>query len=498
ISPQISASNDLARVSIRVSRDGGKTFSGRAHVLHPEVQFGEQTFKLDVTNDFDQIVNGQLIEKPWYYENLTKLVVKVGCYKFGSGNNPTCKLDYIPATVKFTDFSFSSLLNTSSVTIVQGSSASALATLTLTGGLPSEIMPEISDCPASATCSFSPASGKPSFTSTFTIKTSPLTPLGNYYTYLARSNPAYPNSDPKSGAVRLAVTVIPSPNARITDACSLTDTLFRVSGQTGGLASQFDYQDYPYKVCYPEAGPISRLCTSQQDPSAVFELFQINKTNNKVYTPDSMVYQFAQSDFIQVCSSNVGCYYDTSCSPDYTCLFSLTNKLEGSVGECGTYPLKACCSLRDFYPNDPCSKAALNDWCGTGECVTDSDGDGAFTDATGAYGCDGFPADSCSISALNDNCPQECTINNARWAAAGSPGSQLNSTVEGTSVRLIVETSLGCIGAAPNFTVYEIDIVGRDNVSINPPLGFFTKDGGPDEIWFSTTWTAEYQADISG
>ena len=89
---------------MRVSRDGGKTFSGKVHILFPDTQFGEQTFQVDVTNDFDQTINGQVVEKPWYTENLTKLVVELGCYKFGTGNNPTCLLNYISAMAIFTDF----------------------------------------------------------------------------------------------------------------------------------------------------------------------------------------------------------------------------------------------------------------------------------------------------------------------------------------------------------------------------------------------------------
>ena len=520
IIPQISASNNQARVSMRVSRDGGKTFSPKVHILFPEIQFGERTFNVDVSNDFDQIINNQLIEKPWYTENLTKLVVELGCYKFGTGNNPTCRLDYVSASVKFTDFSFSASLNTSSITVEQGKSASALATITLTGGLPTNTMLEFSSCPASASCSFSPALGKANFTSSFTVAASPLTPLGTYTTKLIRTNPAYLYSDPRSGAISLNIVIVPSSNARITDTCSPTDTLFRVSGQTGGNASQFDDQNYAFKLCFPEVGPISRSCTLPQNPNQEYELFLINKTDNKIYVPGSMSYQYSNQDFTQVCSSNVACYYDTSCQQGYTCLFSLSSTNNGLVGECNTYPTKACCATRDFYPADPCSTFALNDQCGTSVCNQDLDLDNAFAFQPGnamdnslspqsgsAYGCDLFPNDGCSINAMADNCrpgcgpdansngiadiceppapPQQpCQILSAAWSSS--------QATEGQQVNLVVTTTAGCNGQNALFLVQEVDALSNDNVNTNP-LSVQVLNGQA-----TGTWTAEYQNDGVG
>jgi len=71
------------------------------------------------------------------------------------------------------------LSNSGSITVTQGASGGNTITATLISGTPSSVTLSCSGLPSGASCSFSPASGSPTFTSTLTITTSSSTPTGS-------------------------------------------------------------------------------------------------------------------------------------------------------------------------------------------------------------------------------------------------------------------------------------------------------------------------------
>jgi len=83
------ASNYRGWINVRVSGDGGSTF-GPSHKVGGNT--AEKAYLIDVTNDI-----------AWTPSKLsnTNLRVNVTCYKNTTGTNPTCRLDWIPVNVTY-------------------------------------------------------------------------------------------------------------------------------------------------------------------------------------------------------------------------------------------------------------------------------------------------------------------------------------------------------------------------------------------------------------
>lgn len=162
------ASKSNGFINVRVSGDGGNTF-GPSHIVGGNTV--EKTFLINVANDFAWT--------PGMLSNAS-LRVNATCFKSGGAGNPTCKLDWIPVQVMFTPFDFTVNSNPNSTTILQGGSANTNVTVTLVGGNSQNVTLSQTGCPSLSTCTFSPSSGNPTYTSLFTIATDPTTPVGTY------------------------------------------------------------------------------------------------------------------------------------------------------------------------------------------------------------------------------------------------------------------------------------------------------------------------------
>jgi PKD repeat protein len=165
------ASKTNGYVGVRVSPDGGATWS-------PQYSSGgvtkENTVFFDFTNDIS-----------WTAEKLnnTNFRVNATCFKVGSGANPTCNLDWIPVNVSYTpdgQFDFSVSTSPGSASVSQGKNATSTTTVTLLNGTSEQINLSSAGCPPSSTCTFNPASGNPTYNSTFTVATGVSTPTGTY------------------------------------------------------------------------------------------------------------------------------------------------------------------------------------------------------------------------------------------------------------------------------------------------------------------------------
>ncbi|HIJ97714.1 TPA: hypothetical protein H1012_01730 [archaeon] len=164
------STNSRGRFNVRVSSDGGLTWG-------PDHTFGgntaQQTFNIDVTSDRSwtpAILNS----------NNSSFKVNATCFKVGGGSNPTCRLDWIPVTVNYTQFDFSVSVSPSSGSVVAGNSITTTTTVTLLGGVSQPVSLSSTGCPAFATCTFNPTSGNPTYSSNFTVSTSASTPAGTY------------------------------------------------------------------------------------------------------------------------------------------------------------------------------------------------------------------------------------------------------------------------------------------------------------------------------
>jgi len=163
------ASNIRGYINVRVSGDGGATF-GPSHVIGGNT--AEQTFLINVNSD-----------TTWTPAKLSNanLRVQATCFKQGSGNNPTCRLDWIPVQVDSTPFDFAVSVNPSNKTVIQGGNTNTTTTVSLLGGVSQQVVLTSIGCPPDATCLSIPASGIPPYTSTFTVITNSTTPLGTYF-----------------------------------------------------------------------------------------------------------------------------------------------------------------------------------------------------------------------------------------------------------------------------------------------------------------------------
>lgn len=77
-------------------------------------------------------------------------------------------------------FNFSVSVNPTSGSVVQGSGISAQVSVTRLHNPARTVTLSSSGCPSSATCSFSPSSGNPTYMSTFSVATATSTPAGTY------------------------------------------------------------------------------------------------------------------------------------------------------------------------------------------------------------------------------------------------------------------------------------------------------------------------------
>ena len=163
------ASNVRGFIGVRVSGDGGLTY-GPSHVVGGNT--AEQTFNIDITSDLS-----------WTPQTLnnSNFRVNVTCFKSpASSSNPTCRLDWIPVNVSYTQFDFSLSASPNSASVAQSTSAQTAVSVTLLGGVSQNVALSTPNCPTGAICSFSPPNGNPTFTSNFTVSTSSSTPAGTY------------------------------------------------------------------------------------------------------------------------------------------------------------------------------------------------------------------------------------------------------------------------------------------------------------------------------
>ena len=80
----------------------------------------------------------------------------------------------------FVEFNFSLSLSPSEDNVVQSNSTSTNVSVILESGTPENVDLTFAGCPSSANCTIIPASGTPTYSSTFMVNTSPCTPLGTY------------------------------------------------------------------------------------------------------------------------------------------------------------------------------------------------------------------------------------------------------------------------------------------------------------------------------
>ena len=165
------ASNVRGFINVRVSGDGGLTY-GSSHIVGGNT--AEQTFNIDVTSDLS-----------WTPQKLNNSNFRVNatCFKSPtSSSNPTCRLDWIPVNVTYTEvpFDFSLSANPSSDVVVQARRKGTIVTVTLLNGTSENVTLSSSGCPPSSTCSFTPSSGLPTYNANFNVTTTSSTPVGSY------------------------------------------------------------------------------------------------------------------------------------------------------------------------------------------------------------------------------------------------------------------------------------------------------------------------------
>src|SRR3989344_1309157 len=182
-------------LDVKASNNNGLNY-GPAHRVGGNT--AEQTFWIDVTNDF-----------VWTPNDINNyLRVQGNCVKQGGGN-PTCQLDWLPVEVVYTvpQFDFSVSANPSSGSAEAGTNAQTTVTVTLVSGVTQSVSLSQTGCPPSSTCTFTPGSGNPTFTSTFDVATSSSTPAGTYPVNLIGTS----GSTVRSTTYTLEVTASNSP-----------------------------------------------------------------------------------------------------------------------------------------------------------------------------------------------------------------------------------------------------------------------------------------------
>jgi len=172
------ASRTSGYVAVRVSTDGGATY-GPVHTFGGNT--AEQIFQINVTTDF-----------AWTLEKLnrTNLRVNATCFKNGSGQNPTCRLDWIPVNVTYdAPFNFAMTMNPGGKNITPGATALSNVTVSLSAGLSQNVSLTIpSGCPPDSTCVLNQTSGFPTYKAELSVATSVTTPLGTYIVNVTGTN----------------------------------------------------------------------------------------------------------------------------------------------------------------------------------------------------------------------------------------------------------------------------------------------------------------------
>ncbi len=166
------ASNFRGHINVRVSGNGGATY-GPSHKVGGNT--AEQTFIIDVTSD--------LAWTPSMLNN-GNFLVNVTCFKNQSGSNPTCRLDWIPMNVTYTEapssFNFTVAVNPKSASTSQGTNVTTFGNVTLVSGTSQEVTLGHEGCPPDASCSFNVSSGTPTFKFKFSVLPAATTPIGTY------------------------------------------------------------------------------------------------------------------------------------------------------------------------------------------------------------------------------------------------------------------------------------------------------------------------------
>jgi hypothetical protein len=172
------ASKASGYLAVRVSADGGATY-GPVHTLGGNT--AEKTFQINVTTDF-----------AWTLDNLnrTNLRVNATCFKNGSGQNPTCNLDWIPVNVTYdAPFNFAMTMNPSAKNITPGATARSNVTVSLSAGIPQNVALTVpAGCPPDSTCVLNQTSGLPTYKAELSVTTSATTPLGTYKVNVTGTN----------------------------------------------------------------------------------------------------------------------------------------------------------------------------------------------------------------------------------------------------------------------------------------------------------------------
>ena len=226
------ASNFRGHINVRVSGNGGATL-GPSHYVGGNT--AEQTFWVDVSND--------VAWTPSLLSN-ANFRVNVTCFKNQSGSNPTCNLDYLPVEVVYTPFEYSVGVTPSSGSVSQAQSAEAAVSVAYLGGVSQTVVLSYAGCPPSATCSFNPSQGNPSYTSTLTIVTSASTSSGVYTINVTGTG----DGKSKSAIYTLTVTDSqPSASASATPSTGTAPLSVNLTGTVSGgdapLTYLWDFKD---------------------------------------------------------------------------------------------------------------------------------------------------------------------------------------------------------------------------------------------------------------
>lgn len=288
--------------TVRVSNDGGLTY-GPVHTIGGNVP--EQAHIIDATNDFSWTPS---------MLNNSNLRVNVTCYKNGTGGTVHCRLDWLPVNVTYTPFDFAMSASPATGTTTQGSTAQTTINVTLVSGNTENVNLAVSGCPTEAACSVNPASGNPTYASTFTVNTTTGTPTGIYVmnvtgtsSALTRSttytlnvtqpdltvtdisfNPPSPVSGPATVEVRVTVRNIGTATA--------ATSVLRIDGTGGywrlGTSSLAPGQSQVLSVYpYLTAGEHEYLATADVD-STVSEISEANNQLSRNVTVTEPEFDF--------------------------------------------------------------------------------------------------------------------------------------------------------------------------------------------------------------
>jgi hypothetical protein len=90
--------------------------------------------------------------------------------------------------------------------VIQGNNASTLTTVTLLGGTTQQVDLSYTGCPTSATCTFTPEFGNPTYNSTFKVATTMSTPAATYAINITGSNGSFTRTTTYTLTVNAACT----------------------------------------------------------------------------------------------------------------------------------------------------------------------------------------------------------------------------------------------------------------------------------------------------